>query len=86
MLKSNDFDNIIKNLNPTEMTIALLKFGYINDKCYSDEEICEFLNIDKKLVQEVTYKCLKEKKNDFIKYVDFAIENILSNPTKIFKM
>ena len=79
ILKLPIFSQVIDELPVKETVIVSLKLGYIDKKCYSSDEIAEFLDIKKEEVLETTKAALllyKEKANCFF---DDAMQKIVND-------
>ena len=77
LIKTPLFTKNIGRLGAKELMIISLKFGYINGKCFSNESIAKFLEIEEKEVITVTMKFLlnyKEMLNNlFDNFIDMTI-------------
>ncbi len=58
LIKTKQFGELLKNMSLQEAIILSLKLGYVNNKVYSNEEIADFLNLDKKWIDETIKKCI----------------------------
>ena len=54
-------------LNETERNIILLKFGFIDDKLYTQEELAKLFNLSQSYISRVLRKSLKKIKSEYFK-------------------
>lgn len=73
ILQKNEFKEITKNKPANEFLIVSLKFGYFQDKCFSTDEIADFLDVDKEYVIDVTKKVLTSYKQRLNQMIDEVI-------------
>lgn len=74
-LEKESIKNILNYLNEREKTILLMRFGFVNDKIYTLEEIGKKLGITRERVRQLEIKILKKirrgiVKNDYGCYMD----------------
>jgi len=78
-IKSDTFISLLKQYSTKELTILILKLGYINNKCFSNYAIAQFLNIDIHEVTEIIKNillCYKESINKSFDNLLNAEENL----------
>ena len=85
LLKTPIFNKMKDVLTIKETVIISLKFGYIDEKYFSDKAIAEFLGIEQNEVIEISKKALLLYKENINKFIDHAIEVITENPSKLIK-
>ena len=84
-LKSLTLKEMMSNMSPKEAVIVCLKFGYIDDKYFTDDAIKDFLGVESKDIREATMKVLLSYKDQITSLVDDIIEKgkpkVLNNKT-----
>lgn len=73
ILQKNEFKEMTKNKPANEFLIVSLKFGYFQNKCFSTDEIADFLGVDKEYVIDVTKKVLTSYKQRLNQMIDEVI-------------
>lgn len=85
-LRTPILDEILKKLLYKEAIISCLKLGYVDDKYYSNESICRFLEIAESEVNEILKNVLlllyKEEINN---YINCAIDIVDNQNDKVYK-
>lgn len=74
------FATMLNNLSQPDYTIAALRFGYVNGRCYSSGEISNFLGIDEARINQVVTSILSDYRNSIIEYMNYVIQHITDDP------
>ncbi len=90
LIKTSNFEQMLKVLTPKEAIIVCLKLGYVDDKYFTTESISKFLGIDSDEVIESTKKVLLLYKDSINEFIDKAVkyttdqqnENVLVKKSK----
>lgn len=69
-VKDTGYDGVFSKLNELERIVVMLKFGLVNDREYSNEEIANFFNIDEKEIISILIKYLNLYKEEVISIID----------------
>ena len=86
ILRTSNFDDMLKVLSVKEAIIIALKLGYVDDKYFSTEAIANFLQIDESEVLETTKKVLLVYKENLNTYLDEAIKIVTDGDQKSKKL
>ena len=84
-LRTPILNEILKKLSYKEAIISCLKLGYVDDKYYSNESICRFLEIDESEVNEILKKVLLLYKEEINNYINCAIDIVDNQNDKVYK-
>lgn len=76
VLRISNFNQMLEMLSPTEIIIATLKLGYVDEKYFSTESISKFLETSEDEVRETTKKVLLVCKENINQIIDSTIEEI----------
>jgi DNA-directed RNA polymerase specialized sigma24 family protein len=69
LLKNPLFNSIICSLMPKEAMIVLLRLGFVDNRCFSTEELAKFLNMDEdeiRVIVRQTLQFYQSKVNEYI--------------------
>ncbi len=72
---------MLNTYSPIESIVASLKFGHVNGKYFSTQEIADFLSIESQEVADITKKILLDYKERINQIIDSVIQIATENPT-----